>query len=109
VEFGMGGVRGLQDYYDDRIVEFRKRVEDQCTNVRSQYFEKLQSKIGLPRNKPSENASDSSSTPPVTSSPGSSSANTSQPVSPGNRFVVVGLTSYSIRLGFKLHKIFFEM
>lgn len=37
VETGLGGVRGLEEFYQTRIVDYRKRLEDQCTTLREEY------------------------------------------------------------------------
>ncbi|OXA59135.1 STAGA complex 65 subunit gamma [Folsomia candida] len=78
VEMNLGGVRGVEEYYTSRVMDYRNRVEEQCAHLRKLYAHKIRLKVGMVM---------SSSTGICSSS--SSTSTSSHPISPGNRFVFV--------------------
>ncbi len=81
VEMNMGGVRGLQKYYTSKIVDHRKRVEEQCIYLRKLYAHKIKLKVGMVTGSSGNNSSSSSTT--------STNQSSHTIISPVNRFVFV--------------------
>lgn len=46
VEMGLGGVRGLEKFYTTRLLDFRRRMEEQCVYLRKLYAHKIKVKVG---------------------------------------------------------------
>lgn len=100
---GLGGVHGLREYYKSEILNYSKRMEEQCHSLRRQYAQKVRSITGVSTSTSSNTDEDTGTNGVVAgncsrsivvsvSTPKAGSNNTfaipsSIPLSPGNRFV----------------------
>lgn len=75
----MGGARGIKNFYKSKVVDYQKRVEEQCIYFRKLYAHKIRLKVGMVSSSLGGNISSFSST----------STSSSNSISPGNRFVFV--------------------
>lgn len=119
-ELGMGGIRGLEEFYRDRMSDYQQRMEEQCVALRRQYAYKVRSKVGLSNSSLTTSSSTikSATTPSTTtndlncgggggsapttrlpivisSSKTASTTTSSSPLSPGNRFVLCYICGFS--------------
>ncbi|CAG7716147.1 unnamed protein product [Allacma fusca] len=47
VELGMGGVRGLEEFYQTKVVDYHRRMVDQCKYLKNHYTNIIQAKARL--------------------------------------------------------------